>query len=55
MVPLEDVGENFVVNLSGSQFQAQQVSMNFFKKVSVLGHFSTRNLLKNAVYLSKKT
>jgi hypothetical protein len=28
VVPLESVGENFVVNFPGTQFQAQEVSMN---------------------------
>jgi hypothetical protein len=47
VVPLESVGENFVVNFLGSQFQAQQASINLLRKSGLLGHFWTRNLLTN--------
>jgi hypothetical protein len=46
MVPLESVGENFVINFPGSQFQAQQASMNLLMKSGLLCHFWTGNLLK---------
>jgi hypothetical protein len=29
VVPLKSVGESFLINFPGSQFQAQQVSTNF--------------------------
>jgi hypothetical protein len=51
VVPLEG---NFVINFPGSQFQAQQASMNLFIKPSLLGHSWTRNLLKSAVCFLKK-
>jgi hypothetical protein len=50
VVPLKSVGENFVINLLGSQFQAQQASMNLLIKSGLLGHFWT----KNAVCFPKK-
>jgi hypothetical protein len=41
VVPLESVGEN-VVNFSGTQFQAQEASINLLRKSGPLGHFWTR-------------
>jgi hypothetical protein len=41
--------ENFVINFTGSQFQAQQTSMNLSIKSGLLGHFWPRNPLKDAV------
>jgi hypothetical protein len=46
VVPLQSVGEDFVVNFPGSQFQAQQQSINLLIKSCLLGHSRTRNLLK---------
>jgi hypothetical protein len=36
MAPLESFAENFVVNFPGSQFQAQQASMNLLAKSRLL-------------------
>jgi hypothetical protein len=54
MVPLESVGEYFVINFLGTQFQAQKASMNLLRKSGPLGHFRTRNLLENTVCLPNK-
>jgi hypothetical protein len=51
---LENIGENFVVNFPGTQFQAQKASMNLLRKSGPLGHFWTRNLLQNYVFLPTK-
>jgi hypothetical protein len=49
VVPLDSAGKNFVINFPGSQFQAQQASINLLIKSGLLGHFWTRNLLKCSV------
>jgi hypothetical protein len=54
VVPLESVQENFVINFPGSQFQAQQASMNFLIKSDLLGHFWTRNPFKNRRVLTEE-
>jgi hypothetical protein len=49
-----DSRENFVVNFPGTQFQAQQASMNLVKKSGPVGHFWTRILLENTAGLPNK-
>jgi hypothetical protein len=51
VVPLGSVGENFFVNLPGSQFQG---SVNLLIKLGLLGQFWTRNLLKSSVLTEEK-
>jgi hypothetical protein len=53
VVPLQIVGENFVVNFPGTQFQTQEASVNIVRKSGLLGHFWTINLLENALCLLK--
>jgi hypothetical protein len=44
VVPVESVGENFVINFSGTQFQVQGTSRNLLRKCCPLGQ---KNLLEN--------
>jgi hypothetical protein len=46
VVPLQSVGENFVVNFLGSQFEAREAFKNILIKSGLLDHFWIRNLLK---------
>jgi hypothetical protein len=54
VVPLESVGENFIVNFPVSQFQAQQESINLLRKSGLLGRFWTRDLLKKFCGLTEE-
>jgi hypothetical protein len=54
VVPLESVGENFVVSFSESQFQKHQASLKLLIKSGVLCHFWTRNLLKRREFTEEK-
>ena len=54
VVLLQSVRENFIVNFLGLRFQVQQTSVSLLLKSSLLGHCSTRNLLKNALCLPEK-
>jgi hypothetical protein len=54
VVQLESVGENFVVNFPGSQFQAKQESINLLIKSGLLGHLRTINLLKTLHVITEK-
>jgi hypothetical protein len=49
VVALETGGDNFVVNFSGTYFQAQEALMNLSRKSGPLCHFWTSNMLENAV------
>lgn len=50
---LESGEENFVINFQGSQFQAQQASINILMKSGLMGHFCTRNPFRNVMCLLK--
>jgi hypothetical protein len=54
VVPLESVGNCFVVNFPGSQFPAHQTSINLLIKPGLLGHFWTRNLIKTPCAYRRK-
>jgi hypothetical protein len=54
VVTLESVGENFVINFPGSQFQAQQAPINLLRKSGLLGHFWTINQLKKLSVLTEE-
>jgi hypothetical protein len=54
VVLLESVGENFIVNLPGSHFQAQQAFMNLLRKSGVVGCFWFHHFVYEGVMNNNK-